>query len=148
MTECQARPVRASRPLDQLDAVAVRVPNEAQPRASLADAVGRFLGLDALVSELRQHRVEVLDGDGYVVVAAAQLIRVDAVVVRQLEPRPVAVESHEDVDRLVTDRRAPDLLHPEGFVEGHRAVDVSDAVAGMDQLTHRRPPRSPWWKAH
>jgi hypothetical protein len=49
--------------------------------------------------------------------------------------RPVAVAGlvHEDVDRLVFDRDASDLLEAERFVEGDRAVDVGDAVAGVDE---------------
>src|SRR5437588_2576862 len=71
--------------LDQLDAVAVGVAHEAQPRAALADAVGRLLGLDALLGEPRQRRVEVAGRDRDVVVAGAELVAVDPVVVRQLE---------------------------------------------------------------
>ncbi len=46
-------PVAHAQPLalDQLDAVAVRVAHEADPRAALAHAVGRLLGLDALPAE-------------------------------------------------------------------------------------------------
>src|SRR3712207_7159224 len=35
---------------------------------------------------------------------------------------------------LVADRHAPALLEAEGLVEDDRAVDVTDAVAGMDEL--------------
>src|SRR4029077_6625407 len=73
--------------LDELDPVAVGVAYEAQPRAALADGVGRLLGLDALVGQPGQRPVEVLDGHCDVVVAGAELVAVDAVVVRQLEAR-------------------------------------------------------------
>src|SRR5438552_3045481 len=72
--------------LDQLDPVAVRIAHEAQPAAALAHAVGRPLGLDALLGERRQRRVEVADRHGDVAVAGADLVRLGAVAVpRQLE---------------------------------------------------------------
>ena len=82
--------------------------------------------------------VEVVDRDRDVAVAGAELVGVDAVVVGQLEARHVAVagEVHEDVDRLVADRDAADLLEAERLVEGDRAVDVGDAVAGVDEGGH------------
>src|SRR6185436_14723596 len=97
---------RASRPasaaaLDQLDAVAVRVADEGDERAALADAVRRALRLDPLLREPRERPVHVVDGDRDVAVAGAELVRVDAEVVRQLEPVAVARQAHEDVDRLV-----------------------------------------------
>src|SRR6185436_1730133 len=49
---------------DQLDAVVVRVPHEADPGSALADLVGRALRLD-LVALLqgRERRVEIVDPD-------------------------------------------------------------------------------------
>src|SRR3954451_14152839 len=123
--------------LDDLDAVAVRVAHEADPRAPLADAVGRLLRLDALVLEVLERRVEVRRGDRDVVVAGAELVGVDAVVVRELEAVLVAGQAHEDVDRLFADRQAPALLEAEALVEGDRAVDVADAIAGVDERGHR-----------
>src|SRR4051794_12981628 len=123
--------------LDDLDPVAVRVAHEADPRAALADAVGRLLRLDALVLEVLERRVEVRRGDRDVVVAGAELVGVDAVVVRELEAVLVAGKAHEDVDRLVADRHAPALLEAQGLVEGDRAVDVADAIAGVDERGHR-----------
>ena len=67
-----------------------------------------------------------------VVVARAQVVRVDAVVVGQLEHRILARQVHEDVDRLVADRPYAGLLEAELLVEGHGAVDVADAVAGVE----------------
>jgi hypothetical protein len=55
-------------------------------------------------------------------------------VVRQLEPRPVAREAHEHVDRLVANREAAGLLEAQGLVERDRAVDLPDPVAGVDEL--------------
>ena len=52
---------------------------------------------------------------------------------RSLSPR----QPHEHVDRLVADRHAPPLLEAERRVERDRAVDLADAVAGVDQL-HRQ----------
>ena len=51
---------------------------------------------------------------------------------------PSPGEVHEDVDRLVADREAADLLEAERLVERDRAVDVGDAVAGVDQVRHVR----------
>src|SRR4029079_7160017 len=123
--------------LDDLDPVAVRVPHEADPRAALADGVGRLLRLDPLLLELVERSVEVGRGDRDVVVAGAELVRVDAEVVGQLEAVLVSGQPHEDVDGLVADRHAAALLESEGGVEGDRAVDVADAVAGVDERGHR-----------
>jgi L-alanine-DL-glutamate epimerase-like enolase superfamily enzyme len=72
-------------------------------------------------------------------VAGADLVGlVAADVVGQLEPRPVAGQAHEDVDRLLADRDPADLLEAEPLVEGDRAVEVSDPVAGVDQFGHGR----------
>src|SRR3954454_10643306 len=121
---------------DQLDAIAIGITHEAKSRAALAHAVRRLLWLDSLLGQLRKNVVEVGDRNRNVVVARAELIGVHAVVVGELEPRAVVGEAHEDVDRLVADREAPDLLHPERLVEGDRAVDVADAITGVDQLAH------------
>src|SRR5215213_3560104 len=128
------RSLTASASFDQLDAVAVRIADEADPRAALAHAVGRLLGLDAVPAEPLEGAVEVVDGERDVVVARAQLVGVHAVVVGQLEPVTVAREPHEDVDRLVADRHPPPLLEAEGLVERDRAIDVADAVAGVEKL--------------
>src|SRR4051812_8936574 len=120
--------------LDELDPVAVRIAHEAEPRAALANAVGRLLGLDPLLAEALERAVEVLDGDRDVVVAGAELVAVDAVVVRQLEARVVTGQPHEDVDRLVADRHASPLLEPERLVEEDGPLDVADAVARVQEL--------------
>src|SRR5919197_3742362 len=65
-------------PLDELDPVAVRIAHEAEPRAAFAHAIGRPLGLDSLPGEPLQRPVEVVDRDGDVAVAGAELVRVDA----------------------------------------------------------------------
>src|SRR5205085_4196977 len=77
-----------------------------------------------------------------VAVAGADLVRVDAEVVGQLEPVPVSGQPHEDVDGLLADRKAATFLEPERLVEGHGTVDVRDAVAGVDEL-HARILRIP-----
>jgi hypothetical protein len=66
--------------LDQLDAIAVRVAHEADPRAALADLVRRLLRLDPVTAEPLQRAVEVVDAERDVVVAGAELVGVDAVV--------------------------------------------------------------------
>ena len=130
---------RVSVTLDELDAVTVGIAHEADARAVLAHRVGRLLGVDSLLGEPAERRVEVRRGDRDVVVARAQLVAVDAEVVGQLESRPVAGQAHEDVDRLVADRQAADLLEAERLVEGDGAVDVADSVAGVDQLGCHAP---------
>jgi hypothetical protein len=111
---------------------------EADARPVLADGVGRSLGLDSLLGQARERRVEVARGDRDVVVARPQLVGVDAEVVGELQSRPVAGKPHEDVDRLVADGHPAHLLKAECLVEGDRPVDVADAVAGVDQLGHGR----------
>ena len=128
----------ASAGLDELDPVPVRIADEADPAAALAHLVGRLLGLDALAGKALERPVQVLDGHGDVVVAGAHLVRVDAVVVGQLQPRAVAGEAHEHVDGLVADGHPPELLEAQLLVEGDRLVDVADAVTGVDQLAHAR----------
>ena len=55
-------------------------------------------------------------------------------VVGQLEPVAVAREAHEDVDRLFANRHPPALFEAERLVEGDGAVDLTDPVAGVDEL--------------
>src|SRR5688572_17740117 len=104
---------------DQLDAIAVRVAHEGDHRALRAAAgpVGRLLRLDALAGELAERPVQVVDQDRDVVVARAEVVGVDSVVVGQLEHGVLAGEAHEDVDRLVADVHAAPLLEPELLVE-------------------------------
>ena len=124
---------------DQLDPVAVRVADEADAVAlgAAAGAVGGLLGLDAFGGEALEGAVEVVDGEGDVVVAGAEFVGVDAVVVGQLQARVLAGHAHEDVDRLVADRHPRHLLEAELGVEGDRAVDVADPVAGVEEAGHR-----------
>src|SRR6266498_4195396 len=101
------------RALDQLDAVAVRIPDEAEPRAALAHGVRGAFRLDALLGEARERAVQIVHGDGDVAVAGSKLVGIDAEVVGQLEARAVSGEAHEDVDRLLANRHAPQLLEAE-----------------------------------
>src|SRR4051794_24028823 len=99
------------RALDQLDPVVVRVAHEADAVAALAHGVRRPLGLDALLRELGERAVEVVDRDRDVAVAGADLIGPVLVLVpSQLEPRAVARKAHEDVDRLVANGEPGELL--------------------------------------
>ena len=92
--------------LDQLDAVAVRVADEAEPRAALAYLVRLALGLDALGGQALERAVEVLDRQRDVPVAGAELVGVDAEVVGQLElGRVLTGDAEEVVRRLVADRQ-------------------------------------------
>src|SRR3954452_9608130 len=72
------RSLTGSASFDQLDAVAVRVPDEADPGATIADPVGRLLGLDAVAAEPLERPVEVVDRQRDVVVARAELVGLDA----------------------------------------------------------------------
>src|SRR5437868_13211616 len=136
----------ALRLFDELDPVAVRVAHEAQPVAAVADGVWRLLGLDPLLGQVLEGPIEVVRGDRDVAVARPEVVAVDAEVVGQLEARPVAVARlvHEHVDRLVADRDPSDLLEAERLVERDRAVDVGDAVAGVDERHGRSLPRRAW----
>src|ERR1700730_39175 len=122
----------SGRLLNYLDAVAIGVAHEAQPRAALAYRVGRLLGRDALRREALERRVEVIGRDRDVAVGGPDLVGVHAEVVGQLKARHVAVAAlvHEHVDRLVADRQASALLEAEGLVEADRALDIGDAIAG------------------
>jgi hypothetical protein len=72
--------------LDELDAVVVRVADEADPGAAVADLVRGPLGLDPVaVLERRERAVEVVDADRDVPVPGSELVRATVVVVRQLE---------------------------------------------------------------
>src|SRR5205085_11215591 len=81
-----------------------------------------------------RRRFEIVDRDRAVPVAGAELVRVDAEVVRQLEPVAVTGQAHEDVDRLVANRHPPALLEPERLVERDRPLDIGDPVAGVNEL--------------
>src|SRR5215218_9961871 len=131
-----ASSARSRLSLDQLDPVAVRIAYEAESRAALPHSVGRPLGVDAVGRQLLEGAVEVLYRESDVVVAGAELIRVDAVVVGQLEHRVLSGQPHEHVDRLVADRHPRPLLESELLVERDRAVDVADAVAGVEVGRH------------
>ena len=66
---------RCSASLDQLDAIAVGVTDEAQPVAAIADRVRRPLGLDPLIGQTLERRVEVGRRDRDVPVPGADLVR-------------------------------------------------------------------------
>src|SRR4051794_10235545 len=59
-------------------------------------------------------------------------------VVGQLEPGILARKAHEHVDRLVPDGHPRHLLEAELLVEGNRAIDVADPVAGVEVGGHGR----------
>jgi hypothetical protein len=72
-----------------------------------------------------------------VAVARPNVVRAVLVLVPgQLQAIAVAGQSHEDVDRLVADREAASFLEAQLLVELHRPIDVSDPVAGVNQLAH------------
>ena len=118
--------------------IAVWVADEAESGAPLAHGVRRALGLDPLAGELLERPVEVVHCKRDVAVAGAQLVGVDAEVVGELQAVVVPWQAHENVDRLVANRKLPALLEPERLVEGDRADGVGDSVAGVDQLHSAR----------
>jgi hypothetical protein len=66
-----------------------------------------------------------------VAVRGAELVRVDAEVVRQLElGLRLAGNAEEVVDRLLADRQLAALLEAERLVERDRSLGVGDPVAG------------------
>src|SRR5207253_3518362 len=91
--------------LDDLDAVVVRVADEAEARAALAHRVRRPLGFDALFAEAGQRAVEILDADRDVAVAGAELVGAPVVVVRQLEDVLLVADREEVVRRFQLERR-------------------------------------------
>src|SRR5579864_8240605 len=93
------RPASGS-PFDDLDPVLVGIANEAETISALPHRVGRALRLDALLLELRQGAVEVVDADRDVPVGAAQLVRAAVVIERQLELLLLAGVAEEVVRRL------------------------------------------------
>src|ERR1700757_3479504 len=86
--------------VDQLDAVAVGILDEADQRAAFAHPVGLAFGLDALLLQLRERRLEVVDADGDVPVAGAEVVGAAVVVEGQLEHRVVVADAEEVVRRL------------------------------------------------
>jgi hypothetical protein len=122
-------------PLDQFNAIAIRVADEADPRAAFAHLIRRPLRLDALGGKLLERFVEVAHRKCDVPVAGAELIRVDAEVVGQLELGLVLARNAEEViDRLVADRQLPTLLEAERLVERDRTLGVGDAVTGVEKF--------------
>src|SRR5207244_4294797 len=86
--------------VDQLDPVAVGIPDEAEERAALADAVGFPLGLDAELLQAHERVSEVLRRDRNVPVGGAELVRAAVVVEGQLQLGVVAREGEEVVRGL------------------------------------------------
>src|SRR5215210_4254916 len=123
---------------DQLDPVAVRIADERdhRPLGAAPGPVRRLLGLDAVGGQLLERLVQVVDQDRYVVVARAEVVRVDAVVVGQLEHGILVRQPHEHVHGLRPDVHPATLLESELLVEGDGPVDVADAVAGVKVARH------------
>src|SRR6516225_11385040 len=75
----------AEKQLDQRFKLSIRVADEAEAVAALADGVRRTFGFDALLGEARERAVEVVDADRDVPVASAVVVGAAVVVERQLE---------------------------------------------------------------
>ena len=130
------------RPLDQLDAVAVRVADEAEQRAAFADAS-------------RAAR-----SGSIPLAASAASVAAMSSTVNAMWPYPVPIsyastpklyvssssgcsdarDAEEVVHRLVADRQLAPLLEAECLVERDRPLRVGDPVAGVDELHSRNLP--------
>src|SRR5919197_452446 len=148
--DCSARPSPAALfagLVDQLDPIRIRIADETQPRAALADAVRLALGLDALLLQASQRLVEVVDRDRNVPVGGAQLIAAAVVVERELELLLLAREAEEVVRRLqfavADDVEVAAVLHPERLVEGTALLGIGDPVHRV-QVTGHAPILGTW----
>src|SRR4051812_42762737 len=120
--------------VDQLDAVAVRILDEADERAAFADAVRLPFGLDALLLQLRERCREVVDADGNVAVAGAEVVGAAVVVEGQLEHRLLVADAEEVVRRL--ELSVSDDLHVALEAEAERLVEPT-ALLGVSDPHHR-----------
>ncbi len=122
------------RALDELDAVVVRVADEADPGAAFGHLVRRALGLDALLGELGERAVEVVDADRDVTVGRAQLVRAPVVIERQLEDVLGVADREEVVRRLQL--AVPDDVHVAAEAKAERLVERA-ALLGIGDPHHR-----------
>src|SRR5204863_5431008 len=124
----------------QLDAVAVRIADEAKPRAALADGVRWPLRLDPLHREPLERPVKVVDADRDVAIARAELVRAPVVVIGQLEHRLLVAEREEVVRRLqlsvADDVEVAGEREAERLVERAAARRVGDAVHRVQKGGH------------
>src|SRR6266487_2275332 len=132
----------AAAAVDQLDAVTVRIFDEANQRAALPDAVRLAFRLDPLALQLLQARREVVDPDRDVPVARAELVRAAVVVEGQLEHRLLVADAVEVVRRLelaVThDVEVARERETERLVERPALVRVRDPHHRVEKLSYDR----------
>src|SRR5215831_7095138 len=137
-------PGARSRTLDDLDPIGIWVPDEAEPVAALAHRVRLALGLDPLLLQARERRVEVVDAYGDVPVARAQLVRAPVVVEGQLEHRLLVAEREEVVRRLqlavADDVEVAGEREPERLVEDAALPGIGDADHGVKKGGHGGDP--------
>src|SRR2546421_926189 len=116
--------------VDELDPVTVRIADEADQRAALADAVRLALSLDSLRLQLRKRPFEVVDADRDVAVPSAELVCASIVVERQLELLVLAGKAEEVVGRLELavshDVQVAPELHAERLVERSASFRIRD----------------------
>src|SRR3954447_23106039 len=114
----------------QLDPITVRIVHEAEEGAAFAHLVRRLLRLDALFGEARERRVEIVDADRNVPVAAAEVVGAAVVVEGQLEHGLLVGDGEEVVRRLLL--AAADDVHlaierePERLVERAALLRIRD----------------------
>src|SRR5262249_22058241 len=128
--------------VDQLDAVAVRILDEADEGAALADAVRLALRLDALLLQVGERLLQVIDPDGDVAVAGAEVVGAAVVVEGQLEHRAVVADAVEVVRRL--ELAVADDVHVALEVEAERLVErpallrIRDPDHRVEEFSHGR----------
>src|SRR5215211_1356888 len=137
-----ARPALLAAAVDQFDAVAVGILDEAEPGAAVADAVRLALGLDPLIGQAGEGLIEVVDGEGDVPVAGADVVRPLVVVQRQLELFVLPRDPEEVVRRLELaiphDRQLAAGFEAERLVERPALGGVGDAVHRVQEARHAR----------
>src|SRR4051794_13670042 len=127
---------RSAAAFDELDPVAVRIPDEAETRPAFPNRVRRPLRLDALLGESGEGLIEIVDRQRDMAVPGSDLVTAvrSLEVVGELELRAVSAGNPEEVvDCLVPDRQLAPLLEAEGFVECDRLFRIGDPVARVDQ---------------
>src|SRR6266508_3690115 len=127
--------------VDQFDAVLIRIADEADPRTALAYTVWLALGLDPLLFQLGECRVEIVHGDRDVAVGVAELVLPTIVVEGELEHVVVVSEREEVVRRLPL--AVADDVHvtaegeAERFVEGAALLGIGDAQHRVQVFGHQ-----------
>src|SRR5438034_5234125 len=118
--------------VDQLDPVTVRIADETEPRATLANAVRLTFGLDPLLLQARERFVEIVHGDRDVPVRVAHVVHAFVVIEGELQNALAVAHGVEVVGRLelavADDVQVPAELETERLVEAPALLGVGDAI--------------------